>query len=227
MAHRRHEVVLELVELLEPLVRGPQLVGGGFELLALFLEPTAVDDELGGFVQDLHDLVDIVHFLAQHRSDHDARRGRADGAGELALDIGYDVGVGRAGVVEAVVALACEALKSGFRQRLADETGEQTPQVSDRGPTAPNPFSGRPAAEDVHELVGLAALDDRLRGHQRDGHVESDIDDHRPEQGMRDRIEAGKTEQLVRAQQGDAERAVIHEAFAIQPERANDGNSSV
>ena len=78
------------------------------------LEPPAVDDELGGFVQDLHDLVDVVHLLAQHRGDHDARRGRADGAGELSLDIGHDVGVGRAGVVEAAVALACEAIERGF-----------------------------------------------------------------------------------------------------------------
>src|SRR6266508_4290725 len=101
---------------------------------------------------------------------------------------------------EDAVALACETMERGFGQRLADEAGEQEPQVSDRGSTAPNPFSRRASAEDVHELVGLAALDDGLRGHQRDGHVEPDVGDHRPEQGMRDRIETGKSEQLVGAQ---------------------------
>ncbi len=222
MAYRGHEIVLELVELLEPLVRGSQLVGRGFELLALFLQPPAVNDELGGLVQDLHDLVDIVHFLPQHRGDHDARRGRADGARELALDIGHDIGIRRARVVEAAVALARKALECRLGQRLADEAGEQTPQISDRRPTAPNPFSGGPSAEDVHELVGLAALDDGLRGHQRDRDIKPDIDDHRPEHGMGDRIEAGKTEQLVRTQQGDAEWALVHEALG-DPAGAGEG----
>ena len=100
-----------------------QFVGRRFEFLALCLQPPAVDDELGGFVQDLHDLVDVVHLLAQHRGHHDARRGRADGAGKLSLDIRNDVGVGRTGVVEAAIALACEAVEGGFGQRLAEEAG--------------------------------------------------------------------------------------------------------
>ena len=78
------------------------------------------------------------------------------------------------------------------------------------------------APEDVDELVGLAALDDGLRGHQRDRDIEPDIDDHRPEQGMRDRIEAGQTEQLVGAQQGNTERTVVHEALS-DPAGAGEG----
>ena len=62
-----------------------------------------------------------MHLLAQHRGDHDARRGRTDGAGELALDIGHDLGIGRARVVETAVALAREAMERGFGQRLAEK----------------------------------------------------------------------------------------------------------
>ena len=162
VADGRDEIVLELVQLLETLVRRSQLFSRGLELPALFLEAAAVHDQLRGFVQDLHHLVDVVHLLPQHRSDHDAGRGGADRAGEMALGIRHDVGVGRARIVEAAVALAGEAKERRVGQRLAHELRQQTAQVPDHGAPAPDPLARRRATEDVYELIGLAALDDGL-----------------------------------------------------------------
>ena len=93
-----------------------------------------------------------------------------------------------AGLASAI-ARAREALEGGFGQRLAEESGRETAQISDRCATAPDPLAGCRAA-DVDELVGLAAFDNRLRGEHRHHYVEEDISDHRPEQGMCNRIEA-------------------------------------
>ena len=71
VADGRDKVILHLVELFEAFVGGPELGRCRFQLLRLFLELAAVDDELGGLVEDLHDLVYIVHFLLQHGGDHD------------------------------------------------------------------------------------------------------------------------------------------------------------
>ena len=95
MAHRCHEIVFQLVELLEALVGGSQFRRCRLELARFLLELARIDDQLRSLIEDLHDFVDIVHLLPQHRRDHDAGGGGADGAGKLALRIGDDVRVGR------------------------------------------------------------------------------------------------------------------------------------
>ncbi len=228
VADRGHEIVLHLVELLEALVGRPQLGRGRLELPRFLLELARIDDELRGLVEDLHDLVDVVHLLAQHRGHHDARGRRADGAGKLPLGIGDDVGVGRAVVVQAAPVLALEARESRIGARVADEADEQLPQIADRRAPAPDAAGLRRALEDVDELHRLAALDDRLRGQQRDADEQPDVDQHGPDRGMRDRIQPLEPEQRVGLEQGETRTGRSRRSSElIQPERANDGSSSV
>ena len=73
VADGRHEIVLELVEFLEPLVGGRKLCRRRLEFLRFVLQPARIDDELRRLVENTRHFVDVVHFLAQHRGHHDAR----------------------------------------------------------------------------------------------------------------------------------------------------------
>jgi hypothetical protein len=59
----------------------------------------------------------------------------------------------------------------------------------------------------------LAALDHGLSRKKRYGDIEADIDRHGPEQGMGDRIKAGKPEQRIWAEQCKPPRAIVQEAL--------------
>ena len=84
VGHRRDEVVLQPVELLQPLVGRAQLGGRRLELARLLLELVAVGDHLRGLVEDR-----ASPRRASARSSLTteatmiARRGGADRAGEL------------------------------------------------------------------------------------------------------------------------------------------------
>ncbi len=106
VADRRDEVVLETVELLELLVGGAQLAARRLELARLLLEPAAVLDHLRRLVEDRHHLVEARRLLLHDRGDHHPRRGRADGARELALGELHEFGVGVGGDGEVETAAA-------------------------------------------------------------------------------------------------------------------------
>ena len=161
VAHRGDEIVLQLVELLEALVGGSKFGRRRLELARFLFELARIDHQLRGLVEDLQDLVDVVHLLAQHRCDHDAGGRGADGAGELTLRIGDDVGVGRTAVMKVPLALALETREGGVRAHLADEADEQLPEIADRRAAAPDARGFGRSLENVDELHRLAALDDR------------------------------------------------------------------
>ena len=91
--------------------------------------------------------------------------------------------------MEVPFVLALETREGRVRARLADEAHEQLPQIADRRATAPDASGLGRSLEDVDELHRLAALDDRLRGQQRDADKEPDVHQHRPDRGVRDRVE--------------------------------------
>ncbi len=106
MTYRRHEIVLEPVEFLETFVGCSELRRRHLELPRLLLELARIDDQLRGFVKNMHDLIDVAHLLSQNRCDHDARGRGSEHAGKLALRRGDDVRVGGAVIVKVSLALA-------------------------------------------------------------------------------------------------------------------------
>ena len=86
-------------------------------------------------------------------------------------------------------------------------------EIADRRTTPPDASGlGRPF-EDVDELHRLAALDHGLGGHQRDPDKEPNVHQHRPDRGVRDRVEPLEAEKRVRLEQGDAQRAIARRSF--------------
>ena len=83
--HGGDEIVLQPVELLQPLVGGAKLGGRRHELARLLLQLVAVGDHLRRLVQHRADLVERERFFLDGRRDHDSRRSSADRAGERGL----------------------------------------------------------------------------------------------------------------------------------------------
>ena len=74
MTDRGYEIVLELVEFLETFVGSSAAPRRRhLELPRLLLELARIDDQLGGFIKNMHDLIDVVHLLPQNGCDHDSR----------------------------------------------------------------------------------------------------------------------------------------------------------
>ena len=132
--HRRDEVVLQPVELLQPLVGLAQLGGRRLQLARLLLEPVAVDDHLRRLVEDFAHLVDGERLFLDHRGHHDARRGGADRAGELDLDVVHQFRVGDQALVGPAQALRARVLaRTRCRPRGCRETARAG--CRDRAPT--------------------------------------------------------------------------------------------
>src|SRR5215217_1709158 len=112
-------------------------------------------------------------------------------------------------ILKAPLAVALETRKCGIRARLADKALQELPEISDRGTPTPKAPTFRSLLEDVHELHRLAALDHRLRGHQRDSDEEADVHQHGPYRCMRNRVEPLESEKGIGFQEGDPERPVV------------------
>ena len=70
VSHRRHEIVFQAVEFLQPLVGRAQFGRRHFELARFLLELAAVGERLGSFVEDVHHLVDAERLFLHDRCDH-------------------------------------------------------------------------------------------------------------------------------------------------------------
>ena len=157
--HRGHEVVLEAVELLQLLVGGAQLGGGGLERARLLLELVRVGPHLRGLVEDVHDLAKAERLRLHHGRHHHPRRGAADGAGEQGLGEVHQLGVGLelGDLLQAVRArVGAEGLLGAA---LAEEARHQRHQLAGLGAGAPEARRRRVAApEHVHEERTLGRL---------------------------------------------------------------------
>ena len=114
-----------------------------------------------------------------------------------------------------------ERLARPLRPEEAPGEGEE---ILHRGAAAPEPraIERVRVLEDVHEQGRLAGLRDPLPRRHRHAHVEADVGEHAPEQGVRDLVHAREAEELLRLQQRDAEEAVGEEARG-QPARLGEG----
>src|SRR5205085_4440405 len=111
-------------------------------------------NDLRRFVEDLAQLLDRQRFLLRYRGDHDARRGGADCAGELHLDVVHQLRVGLERVVRPALAsrggIAAKRLLGG---RNAEEAREQVVELGRRRRAAPEARAAALAAlaKDVDE----------------------------------------------------------------------------
>ena len=148
--HRRDEVVLQPVELLQPLVGLAQLGGRRLELARFLLEPVAVDDDLRRLVEDVAHLVDGERLFLDDRGDHDARRGAADRAGELDFDVMHEL---RVGDERGHRASAAPARSRTRRTRCPPSRCRETARAGCRG-RAPTPCRARSARRRLRRCAG-------------------------------------------------------------------------
>ena len=67
------------------------------------------------------------------------------------------------------------------------------------------------AAEGIHEQRRLKAFDGRLAPEDRYAHEQAGIEQHAPEHGVSNRVEAFQSEKLIGPQQLDAIKALLEE----------------
>ena len=197
------------------------------ERARLLLERAGVAAELRGLVEDLEHVVDRERLLLGDRFDHDARRGGADGAGDLALDPVDEAGVGdEVGDRDADLAGVLVEERAGAGG--AEEAAGERAQVVEAGAAAPEHRLGAAAAEDVDEEQRLARLAGRGAAGEREADVEREVDRQAPEQRVGEVVEAGKAEQPFGREQRDARAGrASRKSAAIQPDFATEGSISV
>ena len=193
--HRGHEVVLQPVQALELAVQRAHL---------------------RGLVEHAQHVVRRQRLLLDHRGHHGTRRGAADRAGELRLDVLHELRVGL-DVLDRYDAAAPRVV--GEQPLRAPRRRESAPasccSSASRARPRQNTGAARPrwrAPEHVDEQQRLAAS-------RADGARTSDTATYRPDVGqqapqqrMGQVVQAGEAEQLLGPQQRDAERPVGEEA---------------
>src|SRR5712691_6604107 len=224
VSHGGNEVVLQAIELLQPPVGAPQLVGRRLQLLRFLLQLPAVSKNLRRLVDDVHHLVTAKRFLLDDRGDHDARGSAADRAGEQRLGVVHQVGISREcadGSRPAAARVGGKRLVCAFR---AEKTAQQQQQAVDRGAAPPKARAGGRCRvlERIDEYGGLAVLGGVRTLDQRYTDVASDIGKHAPEQAVRDVVKSLEAEQLLRLEQIGAEQPVREESDR-QPTRLGEG----
>jgi hypothetical protein len=139
VADGRDELVLQLVELAQALVRVAQLRRGLLQRQRLLLQPPAVLDDLRGLVQDLHQVAGADHLAAHHGAHHDPRGGGADRARELALRELDQLRVGRRLGGSARRSPRASIAKTSLGPVAPEEAVEQLAQRRDLRLAAPQP----------------------------------------------------------------------------------------
>ena len=211
--HRRDEVVLHAIELLEPAVCFAQLVRRRLELAGLLLELTAVGEHLRGFVDDAEHFVEPERLFLDDRGEHHARRRAADRACEQRFDVMHERGVGVDGVDGRDPLRGCVGGERFLRALGSEEAAQQVREVAHGGAAAPEPGAagGGGGLQGVHEERRLAVVRCAQPLAERDPDVEADVREHAPEQAMRDVVEARQSEKLLRLEQGHAEKPIVQE----------------
>ena len=198
----RDEVVLQPVELLQPLVGLAQLRGRRLELARLLLEPVAVDDDLRRLVEDVAHLVDRQCFFLDDGSDHDARRRAADRAGELHFDVVDELRIGGERCIGPGKSPRARVVgERAVGRGGSEEAGEQAVEVGDRRRAAPEARAAGLARlpEDVDEHARLPVLVGVGRRRQRHADVGADVRDHAPDHRVADRVEARRARRAAAA----------------------------
>ena len=161
--HRRHEVVLELVQALQLFVGSAQLGGRTLQRQRLLLQFARIGAQLRSFVEDAHHIVESERLLLDRGSHHHARRGAANRASELRLDeldeprVGRDLFDARHADPPRIV------LEHPPRRLHAEKAAHQRQQLGYLGTTAPEHRPVLAAAvlgalEHVDEQQRLAGL---------------------------------------------------------------------
>jgi hypothetical protein len=131
----------------------------------------AVGEQLRGFVDDGHHLLDLERLLLGDRGDHGACGGRADRSGELELREAHEVAV----ALKVVDALDPAVPRVGREElggtRRAEEPAHEGLQRRGRGRPAPARTGLARLAEDIHEEGRLGMLARALAAEHRDEHA--------------------------------------------------------
>ena len=194
-----------------------------------------VDGRHGPFGAARFELGQIENLVDQSRQAHgladdDAEEARALRQVDLGILVqhfgeGADRGQRRAQLVghrgNEVVLHAIQFAQRMAGKRLlgafaAEEAASQRQQVGDAGAAAPVGTGGGLRAAD--EQRGLARLAHVRHALQRDADVGPKVDQQAPHQAVRDLVEPGQAEQVLRPQQLDAEQAMGDESVR-QPAR--------
>jgi len=135
-----------------------------------------------------------------------------------------EVRVGAQLVDRGEAAAAREGEEGLARPLRPEEAPDERQEILDRGAAAPDgrALEALGVAEDVDEEGGLARLRDARPARDRDAHVGPDVGEHAPEERVRDLVEPGEPEELLRPEQRDPEQSVREEAGG-QPPRLREG----
>jgi len=210
---RGDEVVLQLVEHLQPGVRLPQLGRGRLQRARFLLELPVGLDHARCLVEDAHHLVDAERFLLDHRANEHPGGCSADHAGEQPFIEQDGLGIRLHGRRRVDSAGTCEALERGGGFLAAYEAHRQRHQIGDLCGASP----------DLGRLAGIDGIDEHRRARPLHGTLpcgkghrqkSAGIDEHRPEGAMGHRIEPGEAEERIGLQQRDAERSIGDEVHA-------------
>ena len=201
------------------LVGGTQLLCGALERARLALQRTRIRAYLGSFIQDAQHVAGREGFLLGHRGHERPGRCTAHGAGQLSFDKLHQTCVGPQGLYRA----CAHALRIRFKQRpcLGDpqKTLAQPQQVLRvRTPAPEHRAGGRCALKHIHKQQRLAGFAARGHAPERDTDVGHTVDQHAPEQRVREAIKSLQAQQLLGPQPVQSPGAVRNEA-GIEPPR--------
>ena len=203
---RGHEVVLEAVQLPQAQIGRAQFRRRRLQLRGLALQFVAVGADLGGLVEDIHDLLEAQRLLLGDGGDQDPRRGAANGAGEQGLGEidrggirrqvfrpGQPPGTGITGKIRHRPGLAQEALRQGHQFR---HLGPPPPQG------LVGPALGLEGTDEGAGLGQFIRLGQAPAGDQQEG---TDIGGQAPHQGVGDLVEPRQAQQGLGLEEPDAE----------------------
>ena len=164
------------------------------------------EDGAAGLVDQLAGVGAREAAVGEQAGDDDARRGRADGAGEQALGRLHRLGVALRRRAALVLAVARQRAEGGVGALAADVAGRELVQVGERGGARRRLAAGA-VGGDADEALGLAELGRGRLGRERDRDVERDVRADAPQQAVELGVEREAAEGDG-AEPADAERAV-------------------
>ncbi len=163
---------------------------------------------LRGLVEQRGDLVQLHAAAAQGRGQHQARRRRADRAGQHAFDVLQQGAVGGGLARQGAPGGARVLLERSQGRVFAEDAGREVEQVADRGaPGEPRVRIRRRTARN-EKRARPEALAHRRAAPARDHGECSHVGEQRPQGAMGHRVQRVEAEQRLRTQPADAERPV-------------------
>ena len=169
-----------------------------------------IGPQLRGLVQNAHDVVQVQRLFFDHRGHHDARRGTADGTGELGFHELHQTRIGRDVLHARRAHLLGVLFKRPLSRALAQKARRQRQQITDLCAALPE-HGARPrvAVEDIHEQQRLAGLHRRGRAPQGHAHVGQDVEHQAPDHGVREVVQAREPQKSLGLEPCQAKGAVL------------------